>query len=209
MTAQHLFNSIFNASLAVMITTLVAGLGMSLTVRQIVAPLRKAGVLATTVVANTILAPFIAIGICNLFPLASEARIGVELATMAAAGPVGMKVAQFTKRADMATALSFTIVLQLLNIVAAPLWAHHIVTGATVNRWTIVKDLLLMVLAPLVIGIVLRARHPEHADGWRAGLEKASNIALLTAIAIGLAVNWSLVVHALGTWVVLASAVIV
>lgn len=209
MTAQHLFNSIFNASLVVMITTLVAGLGMSLSLRQIVEPLRRAGLLAATLLANTVLAPFIAIGICNLFPLSADARVGVELATMGAAGPVGMKAAQLTKRADMATALSFTIVLQLVNIVAAPLWAHHIVTGASVNRWTIVKDLLLLVLAPLVIGIVLRARHREHADTWKTGLEKTSNIALVAAIAVGLAVNWSLVVHALGTWVMLASAVIV
>src|SRR5262245_5176316 len=114
MTAQHLFNAIFNASLVVMITTLVAGLGMSLTLRQMMEPLRRVWLLVATVVANSALAPLIAIGICHLFPLTAEARVGTELATLAAAGPVGMKVAQLTKRADMAVALSFTIVLQLL-----------------------------------------------------------------------------------------------
>src|SRR5262249_61017958 len=124
-------------------------------------PLGRVWLRVATVVRNSALAPLIAIGICHLFPLTAEARVGTELATMAAAGPVGMKVAQLTKRADMAVALSFTIVLQLLNIVAAPLWADQIVTGATVDLWTIVKNLLLLILAPLVIGLVLRGRHPE------------------------------------------------
>ena len=209
MTPQQLFNAIFNASLVVMILTVVAGLGLSLTLHQILGPLHRVRVLVATVIANSLLAPFIAIGFCHLFPLSSEARVGVELAAMGAAGPVGMKAAQLTKRADMAMAVSFTVALQLVNIVALPLFAKKITTGATVDPWTLVKDLLLLVLAPLVIGQILRARYPDHAEGWQAGLEKTSNIALLLVIAVGLAANWSLLVSALGSWVLAASAVIV
>src|SRR5215475_2383333 len=192
-----------------MILALVTGLGLSLTLHQILAPLRRVWVLVATVIANSVLAPLVGIGVCHALPLSTESRVGVELAVMAAAGPVGMKAAQLTKRADMAMAVSFTIVLQVLNIVAAPLWAKQIVTGATVDPWTIVKDLLLLVLLPLVVGQVLRARHGEHAEGWQAGLEKVSNIALLVAIVVGLAVNWKLFTSAIGSWVIVASALIV
>jgi BASS family bile acid:Na+ symporter len=209
MTAQQLFNAIFDASIAVMILALVTGLGLSLTLRQILAPLRRVWVLVATVIANSVLMPLVGIGVCHALPLSTESRVGVELAVMAAAGPVGMKAAQLSKRADMAMALSFTIALQVVNIVAAPLWAKQIVTGATVDPWTIVKDLLLLVLAPLVVGQVLRARHAEHAAGWQAGLEKISNLALLVAIAVGLAVNWKLFTSAIGSWVIVASVIIV
>src|SRR5215467_6132429 len=209
MTAQQLFNAIFDASVAVMILALVTGLGLSLTLQQILAPLRRVWVLVATVVANSLLAPLIGIGVCHALPLSTEARVGVELAVMAAAGPVGMKAAELSKRADMAMALSFTIALQVVNIVAAPVWAKRIVTGATVDPWTIVKDLLLLVLLPLVVGQVLRARHGEHAKAWQAGLEKVSNMALLVAIVVGLAVNWKLFTSAIGSWVIAASAVIV
>ena len=209
MSAQHLFNAIFDASIAVMILALVTGLGLSLTLGQILAPLRRVWVLVATVIANSVLMPLVGIGVCHALPLSAESRVGVELAVMAAAGPVGMKAAELTKRADMAMALSFTIALQVVNIVAAPLWAKRIVTGATVDPWTIVKDLLLLVLAPLVVGQVLRARHGEHAEGWQAGLEKISNMALLVAIVVGLAVNWSLFTSAIGSWVIVASVVIV
>jgi predicted Na+-dependent transporter len=209
MTAQQLFNGIFDASVAVMILALVTGLGLSLTLQQILAPLRRVWVLVATVVANSVLAPLVGIGVCHALPLSSESRVGVELAVMAAAGPVGMKAAELSKRADMAMALSFTIALQLVNIVAAPLWAKQIVTGATVDPWTIVKDLLLLVLLPLVVGQVLRARHGEHAKSWQGSLEKVSNVALLIAIVVGLAVNWKLFTSAIGSWVIAASIAIV
>ena len=209
MNAQHLFNAIFDAAVAVMILSLVTGLGLSLTLQQILAPLRRGWVLAATIAANSVLAPLAGIGVCHALPLSSESRVGVELAVMAAAGPVGMKAAELSKRADMAMALSFTIALQVVNIVAAPLWAKQIVTGATVDPWTIVKDLLLLVLAPLVVGQVLRARHGDQAKSWQADLEKVSNMALLVAIAVGLAVNWTLLTTSIGSWVIAASVVIV
>jgi len=100
-------------------------------------------------------------------------------------------------------------VLQLVNIVVVPLWAKGVITGATVNPWSIVGDLLLLVLAPLVVGFILRGRYPEHRHAWKASLEKTSNIALYIAIGVGIAVNWKSIVSVLGSWVILASVLII
>jgi len=209
MSAQQLFNAIFNASLVVMLLTLVASLGMTFSVKQILEPLRRVWLLVGAVVVNLGLAPLVAIGVCHLFPLTSQARVGVAVVAVGAAGPVGLKSCELAKRADLAMAVSFTIVLQLLNIVAVPLWAKAIVTGAKVNPWSILTDLLILVLAPLVVGLILRTRYPEHRDGWKAGLDKTSNIALYILIAFGLAANWQAVVTSLGSWVILVSVVII
>jgi BASS family bile acid:Na+ symporter len=181
---------------------------MALGLRQILAPARRAWLLLATIVVNCVLAQLLTIGICHLFPLDPAARTGLEIVTIAAAGPAGLKACQFSKRADLAMALSFTIVLQLVNIVAAPLWARAIITGATVDVWTIVGDLLLLVLAPLVAGLLIRARYPEHADRWKPELDKVSTIALVVALAVGMAVNWSRLVSALGSWVIVTSCVL-
>ena len=209
MTATQVFNAIFNASLIVMLLTLIASLGMTFSVKQILQPLRRVWVLAGAVVVNSALAPLVAIGVCHLFPLTSQGRVGVEIVTIAAAGPAGLKACELAKRTDLAMAVSFTIVLQLINIVVAPLWAKAIVTGAKINPWSIVVDLLILVLLPLVVGLILRGRYPEHRDGWKAGLEKTSNIALYALVAFGLAANWKKVVTSVGSWVILASAVII
>jgi len=151
MSVQHLFNAIFNASLVVMLLTLVASLGMTFSVKQILEPLRRVWLLVGAVVVNLGLAPLVAIGVCHLFPLTSQARVG-------AAGPVGLKSCELAKRTDLAMAVSFTIVLQLLNIVAVPLWAKAIVTGAKVNPWSILTDLLI---------VLHRDRGGDHPGGGR------------------------------------------
>lgn len=209
MSAAHLFNAIFNAGLAVFLLTLVTSLGMAFSVKQILEPVRRVWLLAGVVVLNSGLSPLVAIGICHLFPLTAQARDGVEIVMIAAGGPACLKSCELAKRADLAMAVSFTIVLQLVNIVVVPLWAKGIITGATVNPWSIAGDLLLLVLAPLVVGFILRGRYPDHRDGWKAGLEKTSNIALYIAIGAGVAVNWKSIVSVLGSWVILSSVLII
>jgi BASS family bile acid:Na+ symporter len=210
MNAAHkLANDLFNGGLVVMLLTLVTSLGMSFSVGQILEPLRRIWLLVATIVVNAGLSPLIAIGVCHVLPITGQARVGLEIVTIAAAGPAGLKACQLAKRADMAMAVSFTIILQLINIIVAPLWAKAMVTGATVKPLSIVGDLLLLVLVPLIVGLVLRARYPEHRDGWKDGLEKISNIALYIAIVVGLAINWKPLVHSLGTWVIGASIIIV
>jgi predicted Na+-dependent transporter len=208
-TVEKLFNAIFNGALVVMLLTLICSLGMTFGVKQIVAPLRRFWVLLGVVLVNMALGPLLAIAVCHLLPLDSQSRTGLEIVTIAAGAPAGLKACQLAKRADMAMAVSFVIVLNLLNIVAAPLWAKAIVSGATVNPWSIVKDLVFLVLVPLVVGLVLRSRYPEHRGHWKAALEQISNIALYIAIIIGIAVNWHAIVSIVGSWVILASVLVI
>ena len=209
MTADSLFNALFNAGLFVMVTTLVMSLGMGFTVSQVVAPLRRVWVIVVALAINVLVIPAVAWGLALLFPITDAQVVGLVLVCVASAGPAGLKAAQFAKRADMALAVSLVVVLQLVNIVAAPLWAKAVVSGASVSTWTIIKDLLLLVLIPLVLGLAGHARYTEHAAAWKAGLEKISNIALLIAIAAGLAVNWNDIVSLLGSWVLVASTVMI
>jgi len=209
LTAETLVNDLFNAGLFVMIVTLVMSLGMGFTLPQVLAPLRRFGVVAAALVINVLIVPALAWGMANLFPITSEQVIGLVLVCVASAGPAGLKAAQLAKRADMALAVSLVVVLQLVNIVAAPLWAQAVVSGASVSAWGIVKDLLILVLVPLVIGLVGHARYTEHAGEWKVGLEKISNIALYIAIVAGIAVNWSDIVSLLGSWVLVSATVMI
>ncbi len=113
MTAADLFNAIFNAALVAMLLTLIASLGMTFSLGQILEPVRRVRLLVGNLVVNSVLGPLVAIGICYLLPLTDQARVGVAVVTIFAAGPAGLKACELTKRADMAMAVSFTIVLQV------------------------------------------------------------------------------------------------
>jgi len=93
--------------------------------------------------------------------------------------------------------------------VAVPLWAGQVLSGASLNAWDILKSLLALVLIPLVVGLLVRARYPEHAQDWTAGLVKVANLALVIALATGIAVNWATIVGMFGSWVLVASIIII
>lgn len=207
MTALGVLNALFQASLFLMIFTLVLSLGLSFTVAQVLAPLRRWAVVGAMLVVNVLLVPLVAIGIAKLFPINQAQVIGLVLVCIASAGPAGLKAAQLAKRADMALAVSLVVLLMVVNIVAAPLWAQAVVTGASVSAWSIVEDLLVLVLIPLVLGLVAHARYTDHAEEWKAKLESFSNIALVIAIVTGIAVNWADIVSLLGSWVLAAATV--
>lgn len=183
----------------------VLSLGMTFTVGELVAPLRRVWVVVGVVLISAIVVPGVAWGIAAVLPIKDAYVDGLVLGTLGAGSAGGIKAAQLTKIADLSLAVSLVVVLQLVNIVAVPIWAGRVVSGASLSAWDIVKSLLLLVLLPLVAGLIVKARYTEHAEAWSAGLVKIANPALLIALAAGIAVNWHTIVDLLGSWVLVAS----
>jgi BASS family bile acid:Na+ symporter len=209
MTADQLLNALFNAGIAISVGATVLSLGMTFTIAQLLAPLRRVGLVILMVVLNTVAIPAIAWGVAEAFPIANAYIAGLVLATLGAGSAAGLKAAQLSKKADLPLAVSLVVVLQLLNIVAVPLWAGQVVSGASISAWDILKSLLALVLLPLVVGLLVRARYAEHAQEWMAGLVKVANLALVIALAAGISVNWDTIVGMFGSWVLVASVVII
>lgn len=209
MTAEQLLNALFNAGIAISVGATVLSLGMTYTIAQLLAPLGRVGLVLLMVVLNTVAIPAIAWGVAEAFPIADAYVAGLVLATLGAGSAAGLKAAQLSKKADLPLAVSLVVVLQLVNIVAVPLWAGRVVSGASISAWDILKSLLALVLLPLVVGLVVRARYAEHAQDWMAGLVKVANLALVIALAAGITVNWDTIVGMFGSWVLVAALVII
>ena len=209
MSASDLLIVLFNAGVAVSIIATVLSLGMSVTLAQVLAPLRRWVLVALMILLNSVLIPAAAWGITTAFDVPDTYSSGLTLAAIGAAGAAGLKATQLSKRADLALAVSVVGVLQLVNLVAVPLWAGQVVSGATISAVTILKNLLELVLIPLVIGLVVRARYAENAATWQPKLVKVANLALAIALVAGIAVNWSTIVSLFGSRTMLASVVVV
>jgi predicted Na+-dependent transporter len=209
MTAQKLFTVLFNAGIAISIGATVASLGMSFSVRELVAPLRRVALVVAVVVVNALVIPAAAWGLSEVTPMAEKYVAGLVLATIGMGSAGALKAVQLSKRADLSLAVSVVVVLQVVDIIAVPLWAGHVVSGASISAWDIVKNLLLLVLAPLAVGLILKVRYPDNATDWQPGIVKASNLALVIAIAAGVAANWHTIVTMFGSWVILTAIIIV
>ena len=208
MSAEHLLTLLFNAGVAVSIIATVLSLGMSFTLKQVLAPLSRWVLVVLMVVLNCVVIPAAAWGIAKAFGLSAASVSGLTLAAIGAAGAAGLKATQLSKKADLALAVSVVIVLQLVNLAAVPLWAGQVVSGASISAATILKNLLALVLLPLVVGLVVRSRYAENAARWRPELVKIANLALGLALIAGLAVNWSTIVSLFGSLMLLASLAI-
>jgi BASS family bile acid:Na+ symporter len=208
-TADQLLTALFNAGIAISVGATVLSLGMTFTVGQLVAPLHRVVLVIGLVVLNAGVIPAAAWGIAEITPMSSKYVPGLVLATLGAGSAASLKAAQLAKRADLPLAVSVVVVLQLVNIVAVPLWAGQVVTGASISAWDIVKSLLLLVLLPLVVGLFIRARYADHAKDWQPGLVKVANIALVIALATGISANWSTIQSMFGSWVIVTVLVII
>jgi BASS family bile acid:Na+ symporter len=206
MSADQLLTHLFNAGVAVSIISTVLALGMAYSVAELLAPLRRVWLVVAMIVVNAVAVPAVAWGIGKALPIDESAVTGMTLAAIGAASAAGLKATQLARRADLALAVSLVVVLQLANLVAVPLWAGQVVSGASISASSILGNLLLLVLIPLAIGLVVRARYTDHAATWQAELAKVSNLALAIALIAGISVNWQAIVSLLGSWVLLASA---
>src|SRR4051794_19282009 len=129
--------------------------------------------------------------------------------TLGAGGAASLKAAQLVGRADLPLAVSVVVVLQLVDIIAVPLWAGQVVSGASISAWDIVKNLLVLVLLPLAIGLLIRARYTEHARTWQSDLVRIANLALAVALATGVAANWSTIKSMFGSWVFITALAVI
>ena len=209
MSAQQLLTALFNAGIVISVGATVLSLGMTFTAGQLLAPLRRVGLVVAMIVLNAIVIPAIAWGVAKGLPIDDAYVDGLVLATLGAGSAAGIKAAQLARNADLPLAVSIVVVLQLVNIVSVPIWAGQVVSGATLSAWDILKSLLLLVLIPLVVGLVVKARYPDLAAEWTGGLVKIANLALVIAIAAGISANWETIVDLLGSWVLVASVLII
>jgi predicted Na+-dependent transporter len=208
-TANQLLTALFNAGIVISVGATVLSLGMTFTAGQLMAPLHRVVLVIAMVALNAVVIPAAAWGIAEVSPMGSKYVAGLVLATLGAGSAASLKAAQLAKRADLPLAVSVVVVLQLVNIVAVPVWAGQVVTGASISALDIVKSLLLLVLLPLAVGLFIRARYADHAKAWQPELVKVANLALAIALATGIAANWSTIKSMFGSWVIVTAIIII
>src|SRR4051794_15126434 len=93
----------------------VLSLGMTFTVAQLLAPLRRVWLVVAVVVLSAVVIPAVAWGIAAILPINDTYVDGLVLATLGAGSAGAIKAAQLAKNADLPLAVSMVVVLQLVN----------------------------------------------------------------------------------------------
>ena len=129
--------------------------------------------------------------------------IGLLLLGCAAGAPFLPKLAELAK-GNLAFAVGAMVLLMVVTVGYLPIVLPLLLPGVTVDPWKIARSLLLLMLLPLVIGLVLKARYGDLAARVKPALDWISNVSLILLICLITAANIDKVLQVFGTRGILA-----
>lgn len=176
---------IMNLSTLVFVVTSMLAMGLSLTVAQIMAPLRNARLVILALAANFVLVPIVAYLITTIYPLGNGLKIGLLLVSTAAGAPFLPRLAQIAK-GNLAFSVGLMVLLMIFTIAYMPVVLPRLLQGVSVDPWSIARPLILLMLIPLTIGLLIKSRYAGIAGAVHPYLARASTIALILLIIAGL-----------------------
>jgi len=192
----------------IFIITSMLGMGFSLTISQIVTPLKNRKLIIMSLVANFVLVPILALLIVGIVPLSEGLQIGLILVGFAAGAPFLPKLVQVAK-GDMAYTAGLMVLLMVITIAYMPIVLPFVLTGVQVNPLEIARSLIVLMLIPLAIALFIRARYEEVAKGLIHTMTMAANLSLAVMF-IGYFVGYFDVTYGvLGTGGILVSILLV
>lgn len=204
----HVLTTLSNGAVLLFVVTTMLAMGLSLTLSQILAPLRHARLVVLALVANFVLVPLLAFALTRIIPLSDPLKIGVILLGVAAGAPFLPKLAQVA-HGDVAFSVGLMVLLTVVTILSLPLDLPLLLPGVRVNPLSIVVSLVVTMLLPLGIALVVRARYPEPAGQLQPFMAQASSAALLLLLVTGLLANFQQLIGLIGTGGILAALALI
>ena len=172
-----------SVAVVVFVVSSTLGVGLSLAVGQILAPLKNARLVVLSLAANFVLAPLVALGLWRVLGLDEPLGIGLLLCGLAAGAPFLIKLAEFAK-ADLAFAVGLMVLLMVVTVGYLPVALPLFLEGITVNPVKIARSLVVLMLLPLAVGLLIRARRPGASDRIRPTVGWISNISMILVVAL-------------------------
>jgi predicted Na+-dependent transporter len=185
-------------TLVVFVVSSMLSIGLAVQRAQIVAPLRSPAWILRALVANFVLAPVVALSIGAVLPIDPGYELGLLLLGFAAGAPLLPKLAE-AGRADVASATALMVLLMAASVVVMPLALPLFVKGAQVNPWQIAAPLVVLMLAPLALGMAARSLAPRIGARLLPVLTKTSNIGFVAVVLLVCGTNFAALAAVLGS----------
>lgn len=204
----EILTTIASLALNLFVITSMLAMGMSLTVKQIVEPLRNVRLVALALVGNFLLVPGLALLFTALLPMGQPQTTALILVGACAGAPFLPKLAQMAK-GNLPFSVGLMVMLMVVTIFYAPLVLPLLLPGAQVDVVAIAQSLILLMLLPLAIGLLVKWRYASTAAGWQPHLSQASTYSLMLLIVAALLLQFRNIIGAIGSWLILGTLLLV
>lgn len=189
---------IVQLSALVFVVSSMLAMGLSLTIPEIIAPLKNVRLVILALVINFIAVPFVAWAIQAVMDLDQDIYTGLLLLATAAGAPFLPKLAQIAK-GNAAFSVGLMVMLMVVTIIYMPIVLPLFLSGVEINPWDIAKSLIVLMLLPLGIGLFMKARWPATAKELQGLMSSASSFAILLLLVGAIILQWSAIVSLIGT----------
>lgn len=190
--------ALLQVSLLVFVVTSMLSMGLSLTIAQILEPLRNVKLVVVALAANFVVVPLLAWGIAELLSLDEALAIGLILMATAAGAPFLPKLAEVAK-GNIAYSVGLMVVLMVVTVAYMPIVLPLMLNGVEINPWDIASSLIFLMLFPLAIGLVVKRRYDETANKLSPLMGQISSVALVFLAVGGIIVNFDGIIGIIGT----------
>jgi bile acid:Na+ symporter, BASS family len=195
-----------NAAVVVFVVSSTLGVGLRLTISQILTPLRNGRLVALALLANFVLSPLVAIAIASVLRLDEPLRIGLLLCGVAAGAPFVLKLAEMAK-GNMPFAVGLMVVLMVTTVGYMPLVLPLLLAGVSVDAGRIAQSLIVLMLIPLALGLAGRAWFESTAARLAPVVGSVSSVSMILVIVLTTAAHFPSVISVVGTLAILAAVV--
>ncbi|HKE36278.1 MAG TPA: bile acid:sodium symporter [Candidatus Baltobacteraceae bacterium] len=178
-------------------------LGVSLTIAQIIEPLRNLRLVVLALLANFVAMPIVALVLASVLRLDEQFAFGLLVLGCTAGAPFLPKLAQ-RAGGNIAFAVGTMVLLMVVTVGFLPIVLPMLLHGVTVDPLKIARSLVLLMLVPLAAALVLKARRAEIAARVKPVLDGISNISLILLLVLITAANINKVLQVFGSRAILA-----
>jgi len=201
---MEILSKIVPIAMLTFVLSSMLSMGLSLTVSQILAPLRNYRLIALGLLANFVLMPLAAFGIAKMLRLDEPLGIALLLLGTASGAPFLPLLARVSK-GNLAFSVGLMVLLMVVTVAYMPLVLPLFLEGVSVDPVKIGSSLVFLMMLPLAIGLVVRARLSGLAAKIQPSFGRVSMLSLACLIALLLITNMQNVLSLYGTRGVLAS----
>jgi BASS family bile acid:Na+ symporter len=204
---SEVISSLTSAFTLAFVVTSMFSLGLGLTVRDIVEPLKNLRLVFVTLAASFVVVPVVALLLAGIFQLPPALRTGIVLMSAVAGAPLALRASQIA-RGNVQFAVSMVVLQVVATVIYLPLALPLLIPGVQVDTVAVALPLVLQILLPLAFGLLMNARYDEEAEMTRPIMGDISNISLALMIVLNLT-NVGQVLGLLGTGAILTAALVI
>jgi BASS family bile acid:Na+ symporter len=192
----------------IFVISTMLNVGLTQKPSQILEHLRVRPFVLKMLLANFVLVPLVTIILLRLATFDPALGAGLLIFGLCAGAPFLIKLTQAAQH-DMALGAATMMLLMVVTVLYVPVVLPLVLTGVSVDAWTIARSLLLQLLLPIGIGMVVAEVLPDFTKTVQPWVGKLGNIALYVVLAATLIGYFPNMLEIVGTGAIFVGLVIV